>query len=153
VPFAVEFFKDGQCIRIAFMLFAELPVAGQDNAVGMYQWGSHSAEYVSDEQPGRLFKWPEGGHVPLRVVKNGDWWQLKPRPVRIAAAAFLVYHRKLGEEVSDWVKLKPGEYIQGALVHKYAAQRLYVVTVDPPPEWSAVTCPWPRIVRAGRPSQ
>jgi len=113
----------------------------------MYPWGAVGAvPRVHDEEPGNLYKWPEGGHVRLEAVKGGAWWQFAPRPVKLAVAGFLIHNYSSGVGIEQWVKLRPGQFIQGALCQKYADCRVYVVTVDPPPEYSGVTVPWPRIV-------
>lgn len=150
VPYAVEYFLADRRMRIGYVLGARLPVRSAGGGIGMYPWGGDGTARVDDEAPGRFYRWPDGGHVALEAVRRGDWWQLKPQPVRIAVAAFQVFHTRLGTEIDSWVTLDPGEYLQGALAQRFGARRLYIVTVSPPSEWAAATTPWPRIVRNAR---
>jgi hypothetical protein len=49
--------------------------------------------------------------------------------------------------LDPWVELKPGEFVQGALiVPKIGEPRVYVVTVPPPTHYEEIASPWPRIV-------
>jgi hypothetical protein len=149
MPYAVEYFREGRrIIASCDVRGVELPVRLRGGVIRMYRWGSFGEEYVADETPGLLQRWPEGAHVSLDTIKSGDWWQLKPQPVKIAVAGFRISHSKLGTPISDWIKLKPGEFLQGALTQRLGDFRLYLVTTDPPEHHAGVTDPWPRIVSA-----
>ncbi|MBF0256428.1 MAG: hypothetical protein HQL47_08215 [Gammaproteobacteria bacterium] len=45
-----------------------------------------------------------------------------------------------------WFKVPRDHFIQGALVWQGREQRVYVVTVDPPPEHAHIHDRWPRLV-------
>ena len=49
----------------------------------------------------------------------------------------------------QWIELKRGEHIQGALAQIYFTRRIYVVTVPPPGRYAGAKPCWPRIA-AGR---
>jgi hypothetical protein len=119
-PSRLEYFRDDQRVRVTLTLSAELPVRSRNGGIGMLPWGGPSGEYVADEEPGRFFRWPEGGHVPREIVKRGDLVAAQARARRIVVAAFHVGHTKLGTEIDAWVQLKPGQYLQGALVRRFA---------------------------------
>jgi len=56
-----------------------------------------------------------------------------PKPVRIVATRFVVYREVDAAGPLDyWVKLKPQEYLQGALLQYSTEHALYIVTVEAP---------------------
>jgi len=149
MPYAVEYFREGKRIVASCdVRGVELPVRLRGGMIRMYRWGSFGEEYVADETPGLLHRWPEGAHVSLNTIRSGEWWQLKPQPVKVAVAGFRVSHSKLGAPIGDWIRLKPGEFLQGALTQRLGDFRIYLVTTDPPEAHASVTDPWPRIVSA-----
>ncbi|MGZ8228742.1 MAG: hypothetical protein ACXW2A_03495 [Burkholderiales bacterium] len=147
---AVEFFSDSErVVARGDVDGSQLPVRLRNGEVRLYRWGSSGRPRVYDAKPGYLLNWPPGGWVPLDVLKRGEWWQFKPAPVRVAAARFLVSRRDGDVAWEDWVNLKPGEYLQGALAQRHGDYRVYVVTIDPP-SGDATAVPWPRVVSARR---
>lgn len=147
---AVEFFKNGERVLVRGDVDGgDLPVRLRNGEVRLYRWGSSGRPRVYDEAPGYLLNWPAGGWVALDVLKRGEWWQLKPAPVRVAAARFLVFRTNGSVTWEDWIDLKPGEYLQGALAQRHGDYRVYVVTIDPPAK-SQGASPWPRVVTARR---
>ena len=147
---ALEYSVDGHVRRVSSdVLGAELPIRLRSGQVRTYAWGAPDATFVSNEQPGYLLKWPVSPWVGLAIIKRGDWWQFSPVPVRIAVARFLVM-RKNGNGIwEQWIALKRGEYLQGALAERHGERRVYVVTVDPPVAFEDVS-PWPRIISGDR---
>lgn len=126
---------------------ATVPVLMRSGQVKWVEWGAPAGRHMSSpDVPGYVLKFPEGHWVELAALQAGTWWQYKPRPVKIAAAAFGVYL-----DIEQWIPLKPGQYIQGAMATVFAEQRVYVVVVLPPAEYTSVQPCWPRIVQARRP--
>ena len=143
---ALQFVVDGKArIAAAGVQGALVPVLLRGGQVRWVEWGAPAERYISSpDAPGYVLKFPEGHWVELAPLQAGAWWQFKPRPVKIAAAAFGIYL-----EIEQWIPLKPGQYLQGALATVFAEQRVYVVTVPPPAEYAGARPAWPRIIRAG----
>ena len=129
-----------------------LPVLERGH-VRWYLWGQQGGEQlVGRERPGHIRQFPAGYHVERTAVRNlstGEWWHFKPRPVKVAVSAFMVFRDRDGYAEDRWVELKPGEFLQGAKCQLYGAERVYIVVEDAmPANQPGVRPPWPRIVTA-----
>jgi hypothetical protein len=86
-----------------------------------------------------------GGRATRESVLSGAWERFEPRPVRVVASRFMLADAQLGP---IFFSLRRGEFIQGLLAQTGAQRRLYIVTVDAPPEQRERWREWPRIVRS-----
>lgn len=102
---------------------------------------------VADTSPGHFLSWPDGQTVSLDTLRHptGLWqlWSGATVPVKIPAARFF-YYNDLG--YPNACDLKPGEYLQGAMIRKPLAERVYFVLVPPPPGTPATNPWWPRVI-------
>jgi hypothetical protein len=140
---ALKFVVDGETrTAAAGVLGTTVPVLMRSGEVRWIEWGAPAALHLtSPEAPGYFLKFPEGHWVDLVTLRAGAWWQYKPRPVKIAAAAFGVHL-----ELEQWIPLKPGQYLQGALATVFSEQRVYIVTEPPPAKFALAKPCWPRVV-------
>jgi len=115
---------------------ARLPVRLRDGDVTWIAWGRRK-----DEATG---KFPNGGWARLNSIKSGKWKPWHPRPVLIPAISFM---EKDHDSQSRWIELDKGMVIQGLLAERDKETRVYVVTIDTPPEYSWIHDRWPRLVR------
>ena len=115
---------------------ARLPVRLRDGHVTWIAWGRRK-----DEATG---KFPNGGWARLNSIKSGKWKPWHPRPVLIPAISFM---EKDHDSQSRWIELDKGMVIQGLLAERDKETRVYVVTIDTPPEYSWIHDRWPRLVR------
>lgn len=113
-----------------------LPVRLRDGNVTWVTWSRREKEAVG--------KFPNGGWARLNSIKNGKWKPWHPRPVLIAADLFMEKDR---EGRSQWIPLDASLVIQGLLAKRSEEMRVYVVTVNTPPEHSWIHDRWPRLVR------
>src|SRR6266404_6129192 len=82
---------------------ATVPVVTHSGHVKCVEWGAPVGRHISNpDAPGYIMKFPPGNWVDLATIRDGAWWQYKPRPVKIAAIAFGVYL-----EIEKWIALKP----------------------------------------------
>lgn len=142
---AVRYSVDGEeRVVWAGNVGTELPVLRRGGGVDLVPWGSCADGLLgSPDSPGYFLRLKQGYWVDLSTVQAGEWWQYRPKPVRISAIAFGFYDG----EFDRWVELKPGEFIQGALLELYSRRVVYVVTVLPPAKYANAKPAWPRIVR------
>jgi len=63
------------------------------------------------------------------------------------AASFNQFMEKDHDSQSRWIELDKGMVIQGLLAERDKETRVYVVTIDTPPEYSWIHDRWPRLVR------
>ncbi len=152
---AVRFSVDGEeRVAVAGNKGAHLPVVTRGGGLARVEWGASD----DDERihlnpvdgPGKFLALPRGYWVPLeelRTDSGAHWWGRKVRPVKIAASSFLVWINRDGVVLEQWITLRPGEFIQGALAHISFSQRVYVVTVQPPMQYASAKPCWPRVVR------
>ncbi len=78
-------------------------------------------------------------------IKAGKWKPWHPRPVLIAADQFM---EKDHDDQSHWIPLDKRMAIQGLLAERKEEKRVYVVTMDTPPEYAWIQHDrWPRLVR------
>ncbi|HSN39264.1 MAG TPA: hypothetical protein VLT92_03640 [Burkholderiales bacterium] len=119
---------------------AVLPVLKRGGGELMLTWGARGKEYAGGD---RRIKWPEGGWARLESIKAGRWAAFDPQPVRIPVRGFM---EKDNEGKSHWFALGPGQFIQGLIARAGGERRVYVVTVNPPPEHAHIHDRWPRIV-------
>jgi hypothetical protein len=119
---------------------AVLPVIMSDGTVSFVPWGRRN------NQEGRL---PLGGWAWLHDVYAGRWNRYFPKPVKIAAKAFMEYRY---DKIPKWHTIVKDQYIQGLVaLHKeegVSEQRLYVVLIEPGIEDQEYPR-WPKIVNGG----
>lgn len=77
-------------------------------------------------------------------IANGKWKPWHPRPVLIPAENFM---EKDHDGQSHWIPLDTSIAIQGFLAERKGEQRIYVVTVNSPPEYQWIHDRWPRLVK------
>lgn len=94
-----------------------------------------------DQDPGRF---PNGGWARIESIKMGKWKPWHPRPVLIAADSFM---EKDHEKQTHWIPLNTKMVIQGLLAERNGELRVYVVTVNTPPEYHWIHDRWPRLVK------
>ncbi len=114
---------------------AALPVLKKDGEVEWVTWGKRKEEVA------RFF--PNGGWARLDSIKAGKWERYNPTPVLLPIHSFM---EKDHERVSHWFDLKPDELLQGLVTSHHDQTRVYVVTIDTPPEYSYIHDRWPRII-------
>ena len=115
---------------------ARLPVRLRDGNVTWVTWGMRKNESI--------VKFPNGGWARLNSIQSGKWKPWRPRPVLIVADQFM---EKDQEKQSHWVELDKSMVIQGLLAERNNEQRVYVVTVNTPPEYAWIHDRWPRLVK------
>ena len=60
--------------------------------VSWVEWGAPTAGHISNpDAPGYIMKFQAGNWIDLATLRESAWWRYKPRPVKIAAIAFVVY--------------------------------------------------------------
>ncbi|WP_244531971.1 hypothetical protein [Nitrosomonas aestuarii] len=99
-------------------------------------WGNRKQEANSN--------FPNGGWARLNSIYAGKWKPWHPRPVLIAADQFM---EKDQDAQSHWIPLDQRMVIQGLLAERKKEQRVYVVTIDTPPEYAWIHDRWPRLLR------
>jgi putative SOS response-associated peptidase YedK len=138
----VEIEGQEKAARIYFPVpTATLPVLMRDGSIVRMRWGARNEEQAADDG-GR--RWPRGGWARLESVKSGRWKVFDPQPVKIPARSYM---EKDGEGQSHWFPLQPDEYIQGLVARIGEERRVYVVTVNAPPEFAHIHDRWPRVVK------
>lgn len=115
---------------------ARLPVRLRDGNVTWVTWGRREKEAVG--------KFPNGGWARLNSIQNGKWKPWHPRPVLIVADQFM---EKDHDNQPHWVELDKSMVIQGLLAERNKEMRVYIVTINTPPEYSWIHDRWPRLVR------
>ena len=115
---------------------ARLPIRLRHGGVTWKAWGKRKEETIG------IF--PDGGWARLDSIKNGKWKTWHPRPVLIPAGSFMEKDHK---EQSHWFPLDTSMAIQGLLAERKGEQRVYVVTVNSPPEYHWIHDRWPRLVK------
>ena len=128
---ALKFVVDGKTrTAAAGVEGTTVPVLTRSGQVKWVEWGAPAGRHISNpDAPGYLMKFPPDNWVDLATLREGTWWRYKPRPVKIAAIAFGVHVPAGDVTLERWIRLKPGQYIQGALATVFAHQCVYVVTV------------------------
>ena len=115
---------------------ARLPVLLRSDGVTWVTWGNRKKEANRD--------FPNGGWARLDSIKTGKWKPWHQKPVLIIADQFM---EKDHDEQSHWIELDKTMAIQGLLAERKKEQRVYVVTIDTPPEYNWIHDRWPRLVR------
>ncbi|SFK98218.1 hypothetical protein SAMN05216302_102424 [Nitrosomonas aestuarii] len=115
---------------------ARLPVRLRSGDVTWVTWGNRKQEANSN--------FPNGGWARLNSIYAGKWKPWHPRPVLIAADQFMEKDR---DGQSHWIPLDSSMVIQGLLAERKNTQRVYVVTINTPPEYAWIHDRWPRLVR------
>ena len=111
------------------------------------KWGARRAGIgvEDDTGPGHIATRQEGGWVQREAIGTYVWQRYDPKPVKIAAARFVVVDE---HHLPRWFALERGQYLQGLLAKAGGERRVYVVTV-PVPERAGCSV-WPRVVTSGR---
>lgn len=115
---------------------ARLPVRLRNGEVTWITWGRRQNEAVGE--------FPNGGWARLNSIKAGKWKPWHPKPVLIVTDQFMEKDQK-GE--SHWIPLDNRMVIQGLLAKRKEKTRVYVVTINTPPEHAWIHDRWPRLVR------
>lgn len=111
-----------------------LPVLRRDGSVDWLTWGGrHGLETVFHQGP----------CARLESVRAGKWDRFSPRPVKIPLSRYM---ERDGKGRPYWVKVEPGECLQGLVASLDGEQRIYVVTVESPEAWRHVQPRWPRVL-------
>lgn len=104
---------------------AALPVRLRTGDLQPVRWGLRSQERSSGNMP-------RGGWARVEAVHGGKWDPFAPRPVIIPANGYM---QQDGKGQAYWFELAEGLALQGLLAKSSEQeQRLYVVTVDSPPQ-------------------
>ncbi|MDV6344762.1 hypothetical protein [Nitrosomonas sp. Is37] len=117
-------------------LNARLPIRLRNGGVTWIIWGRRK-----DQDP-ECF--PNGGWASIESIRIGKWKPWHPRPVLITADSFM---EKDHEKQTHWIPLDTKMVIQGLLAERNGEQRVYVVTVNTPPEYHWIHDRWPRLVK------
>lgn len=115
---------------------ARLPVQLRNGNVTWITWGRREKEAIG--------QFPNGGWARLNSIKSGKWKPWHPRPVLIPVDQFM---EKDNEGQSHWITLDASVVIQGLLAKRNEEMRVYVVTINTPPEYAWIHDRWPRLVR------
>ena len=115
---------------------ARLPLRLRSGDVTWVTWGNRKQEANKD--------FPNGGWARLNSIYAGKWKPWRPRPVLIAANQFMEKDR---DEQSHWIPLDNRMVIQGLLEKQKNERRVYVVTIETPPEYAWIHDRWPRLMR------
>lgn len=99
-------------------------------------WGNRKKEANRD--------FPNGGWARLDSIYAGKWKPWHPRPVLIAADQFM---EKDHDGQSHWIPLDQRMVIQGLLAERKSEQRVYVVTIETPPEYAWIHDRWPQLIK------
>lgn len=102
-----------------------MPVRLRSGNVTWINWGNRKKEANRD--------FPNGGWARLDSVYAGKWKPWHPWPALIAADQFM---EKDHDDQSHWIPLDQCMVIQGLLAERKNEQRVYVVTVETPPEYA-----------------
>lgn len=114
---------------------AKLPVLKKNGEVYWVEWGNRDT--------GRDLL-PNGGWARLDSIGSGKWKPWHPRPVIIPVDSFM---EKDEERNSHWIPVDSPMVIQGLLAERNKQLRVYVVTVDTPPEYAWIHDRFPRLVK------
>lgn len=113
-----------------------LPVLRRDGSVTWLPWGGrHGLETVFHEGP----------CARLESIRAGKWARFSPRPVKIPLSRYMERDSK-GRP--HWVRVEPGQYLQGLVATSAGEQRVYVVTIESPPAHRHLQPRWPRVLPA-----
>lgn len=125
---------------------ARLPVATRGGGYRLMELGH--GEPFADNSPGLFHSWPAGDTVPLDILHKptGLWhrWHSSVTPVKIAVARF--WYSEEPFHINCKRDLRPGQFLQGALLTKDLVQRVYFVVVPQPGAAPDADCWWPRVV-------
>ncbi len=115
----------------------QLPVLRRDGSVQWLPWGGrHGIET-------RFF---QGPCARLESLRAGKWQRFSPRPVKIPLTRYM---ERDARGRPYWVKVRPGQYLQGVLATQAGEQRVYVVTTESPAAFRHVQERWPRVIPDG----
>ena len=106
-----------------------LPVQMRDGSVSWVKWG----ERHGIQSP----------CARLESVKELKWARFQPRAVKIPVDRYM--ERDIRSK-PYWVKTDEGSVLQGLLATWGDEQRVYVVTIETPPEFQHVQPRWPRVL-------
>ena len=112
---------------------ASLPVLQKDGGQIILPW------VMRQDQAGKL---PSGGWARLESVYAGVWDKYFAKPVKIPVLSFM---EKDFEGRNHWYDLQKGQYIQGLVARECNERRIYVVTLEPEPEYAQIHNRWPGV--------
>lgn len=115
---------------------ARLPVRLRHGGVTWVTWGRREKEAIG------IF--PNGGWARLDSIKNGKWKSWHPKPAIIPVDCFM---EKDHDGKSHWFPLDISMAIQGLLAERKGEKRVYVVTINSPPDYHWIHDRWPRLVK------
>jgi len=111
-----------------------LPVLMKGGTISWLKWG---------ERHGVQSAFVQGPCARLDSIQAGKWQRFNPTPVKIPITRYMERNQK---GAPYWVKVEDGQYLQGLVATVNGEQRVYVVTVDAPPEFRHVQDRWPRVI-------
>lgn len=114
-----------------------LPVLCRDGSVEWLLWGQRHGV------PGDFV---QGPCARLESVREGRWNRYAPRPVKIPLTRFMERDQR---NRPCWVAVAPDQCLQGLIAHHGDDRRIYVVTVDAPPDSPHGQPRQPRLIPRG----
>lgn len=112
---------------------AVMPVQFADGHIEKLPWGRR-VQQQSDM--------PIGRYANYESLKKGVWNALFPKPVKLLVSNFAEVDQYTDE--MKWHAVMKGTYIQGAVATDNGEKRVYVVSVQTPP--NSIYRHWPRIL-------
>jgi hypothetical protein len=128
----IEYVLDGAPLRVsAYERDQKIPVRRRSGGFQLVPLGA--ADILPDHSAGHFHSWPDNTMVTLDMLNHpsGLWqrWRASIRPVKIPIAKFFD-DDALGYPRAH--ELKPGQFLQGALLTKSSIERVYFVIVPEP---------------------
>lgn len=112
-----------------------LPALLRNGGLSWLRWGER---HGTKDSP-----FHHGPCARLESIQSNKWDHFAPRPVKIPVDRYMERDQK-GRPY--WVKVEPGQFLQGMIATVGGDQRIYVVTVETPPEFAHVQPRWPRVL-------
>jgi hypothetical protein len=142
----VEYVLDGAPLRVsAHGRDKPLPVKLRGGGFRLVPVGAGDIE--PDHSAGHFHSWPADTMVTLDMLRNptGLWqrWRAATHAVKIPVARFYDDDALGYARAHD---LKPGQFLQGALLRKASVERVYFVIVPQPGSALDMDRWWPRII-------
>ncbi len=112
----------------------KLPVLLRNGEIAWLRWG---------ELHGTQSPFVHGPCARLDSIQSGKWDRYQPRPVKIPLTRYM---ERDSRGAPCWIKVGPGQHLQGLVATWQGEQRLYVVTVETPKKFRHVQQRWPRVL-------
>ncbi|KAB8144998.1 hypothetical protein F8S13_03960 [Chloroflexia bacterium SDU3-3] len=112
-------FEQSGLVETVFWQARPMLPAVVDGALRLFDWGNRDPQ----------LKLPKTGWVRMESLQEGKWNYLRPKEVIIPACQ--------GVEKKVWFDIDIG--IQGYLVRRGDTERIYMLTLPPTPEYTALT--------------